>query len=190
MKMVKKILIVVIVIAVVAAGGFIGFKVWNNNQPKADISMLTAELSKSSELTSAKLKYTGMVKYEDTGVKFINKSNFTMIYEATVRAGINVDEVKITADDESKIIYLTIPKAVVQDVNVDPESIQFVDEKFSMFNSDEKEDGKKAEQLAKDAAEKEAAEMGILELADEQSESLIKGILANAVPDGYEIKVK
>ena len=32
--------------------------------------------------------------------------------------------------------------------------------------------------------------MCILELADEQSESLIKGILANAVPDGYEIKVK
>ena len=46
-----------------------------------------------------------MTKYTDEGISIINKADFTMVYKATVRAGINVDEVEITSDDDKKIIY-------------------------------------------------------------------------------------
>jgi len=48
----------------------------------------------------------------------------------------------------------------------------------------------KHKHLQKKMQKKEAVSTGILELANSQSETLIKGILANAIPDGYEIKVK
>lgn len=161
-----------------------------NSKPKADTEYMNALLSKSSELTTAKLNYTGMTKYEDTGVSIINKADFIMVYKATVRAGINVDEVKITADDANKIIYVSIPSAVIQEVKVDTSSIEYFDEKFAIFNTDEKEDSNTAIALAESSAMEEAANMGILEWANEQSATLVSGILANAIPDGYEIKVK
>ena len=161
-----------------------------NFQAKVDTEYLNALVSKSSELTTAKLNYTGMTKYTDEGISIINKADFTMVYKATVRAGINVDEVEITSDDDKKIIYVSIPKASVQEVKIDTSSIQFFDQGFALFNTDEKEDNNKAISLAEDAAKKEAASMGVLELADEQSATLIKGILANAIPDGYIIEVK
>ena len=39
-------------------------------------------------------------------------------------------------------------------------------------------------------AKEEAKNMGILNLANQQSEALIKGILANAIPEGYTMEVR
>ena len=176
-KTITAIVILVIVISV-ALSIFISLNY--NYQAKADTEYLNALVSKSSELT----------KYTDEGIDIINKADFTMVYKATVRAGINVDEVEITSDDENKIIYVSIPKATVQEIKIDNSSIEYFDQKFALFNTDEKEDNNKAIALAEEAAEKEAANMGVLELANEQSATLIKGILANAIPDGYIIEVK
>ncbi|MGN0509878.1 MAG: DUF4230 domain-containing protein [Ruminococcus sp.] len=186
-KTITAIVILVIVISV-ALSIFISLNY--NYQAKVDTEYLNALVSKSSELTTAKLNYTGMTKYTDEGIDIINKADFTMVYKATVRAGINVDEVEITSDDENKIIYVSIPKATVQEIKIDNSSIEYFDQKFALFNTDEKEDNNKAIALAEEAAEKEAANMGVLELANEQSATLIKGILANAIPDGYIIEVK
>ena len=186
-KTITAIVILVIVISV-ALSIFISLNY--NYQAKADTEYLNALVSKSSELTTAKLNYTGMTKYTDEGIDIINKADFTMVYKATVRAGINVDEVEITSDDENKIIYVSIPKATVQEIKIDNSSIEYFDQKFALFNTDEKVDNNKAIALAEEAAEKEAANMGVLELANEQSATLIKGILANAIPDGYIIEVK
>lgn len=166
------------------------FLLLHNNEPKVDTDYLIATLTKSSELTTAKLNYTGISEFKDTGIAVINKADFIMVYHATVRAGINVEDVKITADDINKIIYVDVPKAEVQEVKVDTSSIKYFDQKFALFNTDEKEDSNKAISLAEEEAKKEAAKMGILKMADEQSATLIKGILANAIPDGYRIEIK
>jgi len=150
---------------------------------------LNSLLSKSSELTAAKLTITGMSEFKDKGITFLNKADFTMVYKATVRAGINIDEVKIESNNVDKI-YISIPKAQIQEAKVDPSSIKYFNEKIALFNLNEKEDSNKAIELAEEAAKKEAAKTGILELADNQSATLIKGILANAIPDGYEIEIK
>lgn len=161
-----------------------------NFSAKVDTEYLNALVKKSSELTTAKLKYTGMTEYTDEGLPIFNRADFVMVYTATIRAGINVDEVIVTADDPNKIIYIEIPEATIQDVNIDTSTIKYYDQGFALFNADEKEDNNKAVAMAEEAAKKEAASMGVLELANEQSETLIKGILANAIPDGYTIKAK
>lgn len=58
-----------------------------------------------------------------------------------------------------------------------------------MFNLNEKEDANKAQELAQEDGRKKALESGILEMADNQSSALIKGILSSVIPDGYTIEI-
>lgn len=161
-----------------------------NDKEKVDTEYLFTKLTKASELTTAKLEYTGFSEYKDKGIAILNRSDFLMVYTANARAGIDVKEVKITSDDLSKVIWITIPKAKILSVNVDPKNIKYYDEKFSLFNFNQKEDSDRAQALAEEEAKKELAKMGILKMADEQAETLIKGLLIDAIPKGYEIKVK
>lgn len=163
-----------------------------NRKEKIDTSHMNLLLSKSSELTTAKLKITAMSEFKDKGIAILNRSDFVMVYTATVRAGINMEDVRIEANDVAKKINIYIPKAQIQEAKVDtnPENLKFFDTKFALFNVNEKEDLAKAISLAEEEAKKEAEKTGILELADQQSATLIKGILAEAIPEGYEIEIK
>ena len=161
-----------------------------NNKHEVDTEYLMAKLQKSSELTTAKLEYTGFTKFKDKGIIILNRSDFLMVYTATARAGIDIKNVKVDADKIVKTIWITIPKAEILDVNVDPKTITYYDEKFALFNVDQKEDSDRAQALAEDEAKKELAKMGILKMADDQAETLIKGLLQGSIPEGYEIKVK
>ena len=161
-----------------------------NGKSTVDTEQMNLLLSKASELTTAKLNITAISEFKDTGIAFINKSDFIMLYTATIHAGINVEEVEIKADNVAKKIYISIPKAEIQEAIVDSKSIKYFDEKFALFNVDEKEDSNRAVALAEEAAKKEAANTGIIELANQQSATLIKGILANAIPSGYKIEIK
>lgn len=178
--MILSLLIIVIVIGIYSY----------NSRPKVTSTYINSVLSRSSELTSAKLNYKGITEYEDEGIRFINKGNFLMVYKATVRAGINVDEVRSEIDDKNKIIWLTIPKAEIQDVVVDPSSIKYYDEKMALFNFNEKEDANTAQVLVEKDAMKEAANMGVLELANKQSKELLVGILEDSIDKDYTFRFK
>ena len=187
MKTKYKVILGIIIVAVVILVCSLLFIY--NRKPEVDTEHLNLLLSKSSELTAAKLKITGISDFKDTGITFINRSDFIMVYSATIRAGINMDDVKIESNNIDKI-YITIPDAQVQEAKVDPTTIKFFDEKLALFNVNEKEDLAEAISLAEEKAKEEAVNTGILELANQQSATLIKGILANAIPKGYEIEVK
>lgn len=161
-----------------------------NKNEKIDNTYIIALLEKSSELTTAKLHYTGMSEFEDDGITFLNRSDFIMVYEATARAGIDVTEIEVVVDNFNNIVWLTIPDAKILDVKVDMDSIKYFDEKFSLFNFDSKEDANKANALAEEKAIEELESMGILEMANTQAEALIKGLIQDVIPEEYEIKIK
>lgn len=178
-----------IAVGLLVLGVGVGKLVERGNQARVDTHYVDALLTKASELTSAKFNYTGMTRYEDEGVPVINKASFIMVYKATARAGIDMDKVGVQVDDAAKTVTLSIPKAEVLDVNVDSSSIEYFDEGFAIANLDQKEDSNRAIALAKKDAMTEARTSGVLEMADTQSELLIKGILQPAVPDDYTFKV-
>ena len=82
-----------------------------NGKAEVNSEYVNVLLEKASELTSAKLNYTGITEYKDTGIPIINKSDFIMVYKATARAGINMKDVKAEVDDKKMIVRLRIPKA-------------------------------------------------------------------------------
>ena len=186
---IKLIKITVITTLIIVAIIAIAIYIYNKNK-KIDTTYLTAKLEKSSELTTAKLTFKGIYEYDDEGIAVINKSNFVMVYEATARAGIDVKEVKIEQDDFKPIVWVTIPKAKVLDVKVDTSSIKYLKTDFALVNPNPKEDANNANTLAEKDAKKEVEKMGILSAADEQAETLIKGLLQDSIPKKYEIHIK
>ena len=162
----------------------------DNKESEIDTTYIIAKLEESSELTTTKLNYTGMSEYKDTGISFINKSDFIMVYEATARIGIDVKEIEIESDDFNKVVWITMPTAKILDVKVDLGKIKYFDEKFALFNVDSKEDANKACALAEQDGIKEAEATGILEFAETEAEYVIKDILTPALPEGYTLTVK
>ena len=129
-----------------------------------------------------------MTKYKDSGIPFLTKGGFTMVYGAKARAGIELDKVDVQVDEANKVVHLTIPKAKALDVKIDPAEIQYFDEKFVLINVNEKEDANKAQELAEESAMKEIKNMGVLELADNQAEAVVRGLL-EGVAEGYTFEV-
>ena len=184
----KKVKIIIGISIIVAVCVFIVLGV--NRKSDVDTIFLKQILTKSSELTTAKLTITGLSDYNDEGVYIFNRADFTMCFTAIIRAGINLENVQIDSDPIQKKILITIPEAEIMDVKIDPNNIKFYGTGFALFNVNEKEDLAKALSLAEADAKKEASSTGILDLANQQSETLIKGILANAIPKGYTMEVK
>ncbi len=187
---------VLVSLLVFASGYVVSNKVHNmveEDKPElVDTRALKSALIESSELTTAKLNLTCMSDFKDTGVIILNRADFTMVYDVTIRAGIDMEKVYIPEDKIdyiNKVIYVSIPSATIQSANVDPATIKYFDEHFALFNLNEKEDANKAQELAQEDAIKKAVDSGILEMADNQSAALIKGILSSVIPDGYTIEI-
>lgn len=185
----RHILLTIFVLAMMAAAFCLGSAKERIGQAKVDTDYVKTLITRSSDLTAAKYTFTGITEYQDAGIPVLNQSDFIMVYKATARAGIDVEQVKVKVDDNSRTVFLTIPKATVQDVNVDTSSISYFDEGFAIANLDQKQDSNKAIDMAKKDAMEEVSTSGVLEMADTQSEALIKGILQPAIPSDYTFEI-
>lgn len=183
----------IILLSIGFNGGKIFSKASVESKPElVNTRALESALVESGELTTAKLNLTCLSEYKDPGVILLNRADFMLVYDVTVRAGIDMKKVVIPADKIdyiNKVIYISIPKAEIQSVYVNPATIRYLEQKLALINLNEKEDANKAQELAEDDATQKALDSGIIELADNQSEILIKGILLNVVPDGYTIEI-
>ena len=179
MKKVLAILIALLVGAAAAAGGIFYFHM--KAQPKVDAKSLMERLEESSELTVEKNFYTGIVRFEEGTIRFIDKNGFNMKYEAEIDAGFELENVNIEVNDDSVVV--TVPEAKILSVNIDPDSLEFYDNQVSLIKTDRKEATKQALQAAQKDAEEHATGKGILEAANKRAEVIFKGILEGGVGD-------
>lgn len=186
MKKILTILITLLVGAAIAAGGM--YYMHLKAQPKVDAKGLMERLEESSELTVAKNYYTGIAKFSEGTVPLINKNGFSMKYEAEIDAGFDLEKVSIEVTDDQVIV--TVPPAEIQSISIDPDSLEFYDNKTSLFKTDRKEATKKALQEAQKDAEANATKKGLLEEADKRAEVIFKGILADGIGDREIVIVK
>jgi hypothetical protein len=150
-------------------------------QPKVDATGLMERLQESSELTVEKNYYTGIVRFSEGTIPLIDKNGFTMKYEAVIDAGFDLENVSIEVNDDSVIV--NVPEAQIQSVNIDPDSLEFYDNKTSLIKTDRKEATKQALKSAQKDAEEHAQSKGILEAANKRAEIIFKGILEGGVGD-------
>lgn len=171
-----RVLIVLIAMAALIAVGFLSARLLDK-EPKVTVSAASIEeqLSRCSSLTTARLDYRGLLKYEEGEIQFINKKSFSMIYDAQIKAGIDLSEAVV--EIHGSTIQVHIPKPEVQDITIDSDSLEFYDEQLALFNWTNKEDTIKAIAYAKEDAAAKAAQTNLLTQASEQAETLIETLL-------------
>lgn len=183
----KKIHVITAVVASIAliTVGFLGARLLEKEDDiKVSASSIEEKLSKCSDLTTARLDYRGMIRYEDGDIQYINKKSFSMIYDAHIKAGIDLSQARAAVN--GKKITVTIPRPEIQDIVVDPDSLEFYDEKLALFNWTKKEDTAKAMKAAKEDADKKAAQTELIKQASEQARTVITTLLAPVAEESSE----
>ncbi|MCI8320397.1 MAG: DUF4230 domain-containing protein [Dorea sp.] len=183
----KKIHVITAVIACIAliSVGFMGARLLEKDDDvKVTATSIEERLSKCSSLTTARLDYRGIIRYEEGDIQYINKKSFSMIYDAHIKAGIDLSKAKVTVKD--KKVTVSVPRPEIQDITVDPDSLEFYDEKFALFNWTKKQDTQKAMEKAKEDAAEKAGQTDLLKQASEQAETVITTLLSPFTKEGEE----
>ena len=164
--------------------GYLGVNVFHDRF--AGSKEISQRIEKASDLTSAKMIYTGIYKSgEDDSfwekIPFITDNRFNMIYTCDVRAGIDISEVKVNADFSH--VSVTIPKAVIQDIKIDPDQIELYDQHLSLASFNNKQEMLDAEKAAEKYVKTKVDFSDLLASADEQNVDLIKNLLSGTIGD-------
>lgn len=182
MKKIRTLIIIIAALALVAVG-FLSAKLLSKNENKVTVSATSIEerLTKCSSLTTARLDYRGIIKYSDGDIQFINKKSFSMIYDAHIKAGVDLSKASVTVDGNT--IKITVPDPEIQDITVDSNTLEFYDEQFALFNWTDKSDTAKAIEYAKEDAQTKAEATDILTQAKEQAKTVIETLLSPVTSD-------
>lgn len=197
-KKIKKLkMIGISMIVGILIGALIGILIYKKvdnvmNKKEVTLDYLTGKLENIGEFATQEVTYTSRVQIEKGSIPFITQKGFTMEYNATLKAGVEIENFKIDKKGDKYIISL--PHADFLDTaHIDPNSIKFIDEKKAVLNWNNKDDV--AEAIAK--AEKDVMENPtvdkemLFERADENVERLIHVFLDDLVgEDNIEIDFK
>ena len=169
----------ILIIAIVVI--FVTYRLTKKDEPEITNTFISEKLEAVSELTTAKLTYTGLVRYTEGNIPFLTKKEFNMLYRAGVRAGIDLSQAEINVTDSD--VKLTLPKAEIQEISVDADSIQFYDESFALFNGEKREDTVEALKVAEEDVRENGNMEELMAEAQEQTEILLTGFLDELVGD-------
>jgi hypothetical protein len=184
-----------VIVALLLGTATLGIRMFlNTSNLKSVKGTATNEIIKqtlldSSDLVTQKLVEDGTVYYDNQGIPVLTQSTFYMNYKVTVSAGIDLEKVTIDEiDNDNFKITITAPKAEILDVNVDPDSLTFDQTSLTMFDMSSKVDTQKAISSAADDCVKSSETTSLLENANNQTTTLLKGLMATGFPD-YEVTV-
>lgn len=171
------ILAVVVAVIFMFAGGWIRGAITKFFNPQQELTneVVVKQLEKIQDLTTAKETDYGFEKYEDGGIAFLNKKQFTMFYTYEVRAGGgDLAKAQIKIDKDSKTVSITLPAPKIQSVAVNPDSLRFFDKSDSFFNAADVEDTKAAMEDAKKKTEARLDRTQLLKIANKQAKDVIE----------------
>ena len=151
------------------------------------------QITKAADLSTAKLTYKGIVNFTEGQIKYITQNSFNMTYTADIVAG--VDMSKVTVDlvqpqgGNPGKVTVSIPKAAVQSVTIDPDSLEFYDQKWALFNKTANTDVQEALKAAEQDARQNFGTKELISTAQEQAEEVIRGFVQSVLPEGYELEL-
>lgn len=194
-KKAKTIIIVVGIVVCVLLGMLIYRKAGVFNPQKEGSTITTTivsrQLEKMQDLTTAKENDYGFEEFSEGKVSYVNKKKLTMFYSYEIRAGVDLSKAKIAVDNEAHTISITLPKAELQSVSVDPDSLKFFDVENSLFNGNDVTDTADALKETKKAASNKANKSELLQEANDQAVEIVEKAYAPiAKADGYKVNVQ
>lgn len=162
--------------------------------PEINLGIIYSEISDIGELATVEYLFTDAAKYSDSkqiknwNIPFTEKS-FTLKWDGVIKAGVVLDSVVISVNEEEKLIEVSIPSAQILSYEIDQDSIEIIDEKDNILNNISVEDKIKFDSSTEDAMKNRAIENGILDKAQKNAEDILKRLLTanTAITDEYTI---
>lgn len=189
-KLIRTIILIAVFMVVVICVLIIALRITSSTkkepEPQLTNTTINQQLANCSKLTTAELTYNGLVRFSEGDIPLINQNSFSMIYTATATAGIDISKAESTVTDTE--IIITLPPCEVQEINVDSDSLEFFDEKTSLFNPSKKTDVVTAIQYAEDDVKAKADLDSLINRAKTQTELIINGII-EPIAEGRSITI-
>ncbi len=162
----------IVVIAIVVIKLQLG-KEQNSNKEVITVSTLE-KIINVSELSTFEAVYNGVSKIMNE--KKPDKIDYYVSYEARVYAGLDIKDIQITKDEESKKIMVIIPPIEITEINVDITSLDYI------FINDKANTSTVSEQAYKaciaDVTEESEKEDEIFDLAEQNAKNIIKALIS------------
>ena len=200
MRLRTKLLLAVFVLAMIAGAAFsaflYGLRQGQEPEPVVTGDLLGEQLRSIQELGTVAYYYTNMGRFENHldfygwKVPFTTKS-FIVSYDGVIKAGVDLSEVAVQIDEESKTVTVTLPAGKILSHEIPEDSIQVFDESSNIFNSITIEDytGFTAEQ--KSILEQRAIDNGLLAEAEEKAQAAVEAFLSLAPGmDAYALNIQ
>lgn len=188
----KGIVVLLLLIALLGAGVVGGIALQKHREVEAmekiDNTSISQKVVGLKELTTAQLTYHGLVEYEEGSIRFINQKEFLMTYTAKVTAGVDFSKAEVS--EEGNQVTVKLPKAKIQSISIDQDSIEFFDLKRAIFNRASKEDAIEAEKIADEDIRASMDKQELLNTANEQAKVLVKEIMTPALADGATLVIE
>lgn len=164
-----------------------------------DADAILEEIQEIGELATMEYRFTnvGTLDAVDTfrhigwAVPFSRKTAVVTM-DGVTKVGIDVSEVSITVDEDSKTIFVQIPEARILSTELFEDSLVAYIEEESLFSNITLEDSSSLRDEIKTKAEQNALESGLLTQAHDQASEIIR-CLIEAVPsikEAYTIVIR
>ena len=170
------------IIAAIIGAFYLSVKKTLNKEPQVTSATITQRLSTVAELSTAELEYNGLIKYQEGEIPLLTQTGYSMVYKATVKAGIkDISQTEVEVSDTEVIVRL--PEITVLDVSVDEDSVEFYDQKYALLNWTDQSDGVDAIKRAEDDVRENADIASLKQTASDQSVKVVEELLKDNIGD-------
>ena len=188
MRLKTKIMIGFLALAVLCGAALAAFlygvaKGAEEEPPVVTSDLLGEQLRSVQELTTVAYYYTNMGRFENQvdfygwKVPFTTKS-FIVSYDGVIKAGMNLEEVSVEVDEESKTVTVTLPESKILSHEIPEDSLEVFDESDNIFNRISIEDYAGFTKDQKDKMEQRAIDNGLLTSANEKARAAVTSFLS------------
>lgn len=146
------------------------------------------EIIGMKELATLKNFYNSYVTVYDLDGETVK---YYVAYEGTIRMGIDFNKIKVDTDQQKKLITISLPKAEIQDVNVNPDSMDYIFK--GDFYETETVSGEAFQECNRDLQKKAEKEDKLLVQAEENAKDAVSAFiqpLKENLDSGYKIKIE
>lgn len=162
---------------------------------KAEITAeaLNSDLNSMGKMTTAEYFFTGVASATKPPVSVLGlELGFTgayyhAMYDGVVTAGVDFSEITVQKDNEKNVVFLQVPDAEIQSVEIDLESFSLITQQSSVFAHITPEDFNTSQIELEQTAKEKALEMGVLETANTNARTIILQFVQSLVGPEYTI---
>lgn len=152
--------------------------------PVITATQIQEQLAPVCELVTQRYIYTSAARWEDSKTWLLGwpmpftSTSLLVTYDGEIKAGIDFSQVKVSVEEATRTITVTLPSSKVLNNNIPQESINVLEVKNNLFNEVTFDDYNEFIGAEKPLMEDKAIEMGLLTDADREAEGIIRAFLS------------